>query len=147
MNKTVLDSGFYAIDSGYRHWIPAPFSEELRFRIPTSCSQFTNWGVKKLIASCFTEIFFLSFFFFFWKLRHRITADSKQWYARLLVQDITTQFGLFSRPPSTPLFILNQGFNKGDNPGLLNWPNFLRIAPLFQWPFSPRRHSLSYWKF
>ena len=74
MNKTVLDSGFYAVDSEYRYWIPAPFSEELRFRIPTSCSQFTNWGVKKLIASCFTEIFFL--FFFFWKLRHRITADS-----------------------------------------------------------------------
>ena len=73
MNKTVLDSGFYAVDSEYRYWIPAPFSEELRFRIPTSCSQFTNWGVKKLIASCFTEIFFL---FFFWKLRHRITADS-----------------------------------------------------------------------
>ena len=73
MTKTVLDSGFYAVDSEYRYWIPAPFSEELRFRIPTSCSQFTNWGVKKLIASCFTEIFFL--FFFFWKLRHRITAD------------------------------------------------------------------------
>ena len=73
MNKTVLDSGFYAVDSEYRYWIPAPFSEELRFRIPTSCSQFTNWGVKKLIASCFTEIFFR---FFFGKLCHRITADS-----------------------------------------------------------------------
>ena len=36
---------------------------------------------------------------------------------------------------------------KETTPGLLNWPNFLRIAPLFQWPLSPRQHSLSYREF
>ena len=84
--------------------------------------------MKKLIASCFTEIFFLSLFFFFWKLRHRFTADSKQRYVKLLVQDITTQFRLFSSP-STSLFILIQDFNKGDNPGD-SWNDQIFCVPL-----------------
>ena len=39
------------------------------------------------------------------------------------MQDITTQFRLFSSP-STPLFVLIHGFNKGDNPGTLELTKF-----------------------
>ena len=39
------------------------------------------------------------------------------------MQDITTQFRLFSSP-SAPLFVLIHGFNKGDNPGTLELTKF-----------------------
>ena len=45
-----------------------------------------------------------------------------------MVQDITTQFRLFSSP-STSLFILIQGFNKGDNPGD-SWNDQIFYVPL-----------------
>lgn len=49
-----LDSTLWIPD--WRYWMRDSFSGELGFRISTGCSQFTNWGMKKLIASCFTKI-------------------------------------------------------------------------------------------
>ena len=64
----------------------------------TSCGQFTNGAVNKLTASCFMDSS--------WRrfaprtLCQKITADTKQLYAKLFVQDITTQL----RSEHPPLF-------------------------------------------
>ena len=75
-DQTPLDSRFCPLESSREYWtyvdvtqwIPdswtlstgsrIPLSLELGFRISTSWIQFTNWRMKKLTASCFTEIIF-----------------------------------------------------------------------------------------
>ena len=51
--------------------------------------QFTNGAVKKFTASCFMDSPWRRFAP--WKLCQKITADTRQLYAKLFVQDITTQ--------------------------------------------------------
>ena len=63
-------------------------------------------------------------FFFHWKFRQRITADSKNWCIKLFVQDITTQLRSF--PPSKHPRL----FTKGDYPVTLELTKFLRTSPL-----------------
>ena len=65
-------------------WFFPPYSA-------TSCDQFTNGAVKKLTASCFMGSSYAWRRFAPWKLCQKITADTKQLYATLFVQDITTQ--------------------------------------------------------